>query len=465
MSTAGHRSFRPTYHYTPPKGWINDPNGLTFADGVWHLFAQHYPHDTVWGPMHWIHATSVDLLNWEDKGIALFPDAKLGQIFSGSAVIDRGNTSGLGTGCDPMICMYTNHGTYEQQSIAFSNDRVHFTPYEGNPVIQNLVQRDFRDPKIFRNEILDCWSVVIAAGDHVEFYASDDLIHWTKTGEFGALENLLGGIFECPDLFPLTAPDGTVTWILIASMALPREFGGSRTQYFIGQFDGNTFMQAYSEPRIRLIDSGYDNYATVSFFGAEPPTVLGWANSWCYADKEPTGEFCGLMTFARRLSLAQTESGLCLASRPIVPEFYLKEVEGIAGNHAFVPLHPTAKGVGDAFHIHIEAEGSFKLSLSNPQGETFRISLDNEHRFVIDRTEAGFRDFHDQYRSGLMSVMVTPRQMRGNVIMDIYFDRCISEIFADEGTFVNTTLVFPEEPYSHAEIIGPARMWIGYPAS
>lgn len=465
MSTKSNRDFRPTYHYAPPKGWINDPNGLTYADGVWHLFAQHYPHDTVWGPMHWIHATSTDLLSWEDKGVALFPDEKLGYIFSGSAVIDRGNTSGLGDNCDPMICMYTSHGEHEQQSIAFSNDRVHFTPYAGNPVIPNTRQKDFRDPKVFRNDILNCWSVAIAAGDHVEFHASRDLIHWEKTGEFGAAENSLGGVFECPDLFPLTAPDGSEIWILIASMALPREFGGSRTQYFMGRFDGNTFTQTLPSPQARLIDSGYDNYAAVSFSGAESPIILGWGTSWCYADREPTNEFCGLMTYARRLSLRETDGGLCLASSPIAPEFALKEAEAAPQEHPFEAARSSAEVPGEVFRVHVEAEGAFMLSLSNQKGETFRIGLDNEHRFVVDRTQAGLRDFHELYRSGLMSVTVTPRLMRGKAVMDVYFDRCIAEIFADDGTFVNTALTFPEAPYTHAEIIGPAKMWIGAPAN
>lgn len=452
MSTQSNRNFRPEYHYTPPKGWINDPNGLTLVDGVWHLFAQYYPHDTTWGPMHWIHATSTDLLHWEDQGIALYPDEKLGLIFSGSAVIDHDNTSGLGAACDPMICMYTSHGEHEQQSIAFSNDLVHFTPYAGNPVIPNTVQKDFRDPKVFRNDMLNCWSVVIAAGDHVEFHASSDLIHWEKTGEFGAAENPMGGVFECPDLFPLTAPDGTKVWVLIASMALPREFGGSRTQYFLGEFDGRTFTQTIPAPHARLIDTGYDNYAAVSFSGAESPIIIGWGTSWCYADKEPTNEFCGLMTYARKMSLIETDEGLSLASAPITPEFTMKAVDN------------TAELPGEVFRVHLEAEGAFMLSLSNAGGETFRIGLDNEHRFFVDRTKAGMRDFHELYASGLMSVTVTPRQMHGKIEMDLYFDHFIAEVFADQGSFANTALVFPEAPYTQAGIIGAAKMWIGTPA-
>lgn len=448
MSTKSHRDFRPKFHYAPPQGWINDPNGLTYADGQWHLFAQHYPHDTVWGPMHWIHAVSDDLLGWQDAGIALVPD-DLGYIFSGSAVIDRGNTSGLGKQADPMICMYTSHGEHEQQSIAFSEDRVHFTPYAQNPVIPNADLPDFRDPKLFRNEILNCWSAVIAAGDHVEFYASDDLIHWRKTGAFGARENLLGGVFECPDVLELTALDGSTVWILMASMALPREFGGSRTQYFIGEFDGNTFVQTVSTPHALLIDSGFDNYAAVSFSGAKSPVILGWGASWSYADRMPTNEFCGLMTCARRVSLAETIDGLRLAFHPIMPKFALRDGEGT------LP--------GEVFCVRVEADGPFTLSLSNDLGESLRVGLDTQQHFYVDRTNAGIRDFHDAYSSGLMSVTSAPRLKAGKAILELYFDRCIAETFADEGTFANSALVFPNQPYSHAEIFGNAKIQIGTP--
>jgi fructan beta-fructosidase len=461
MSTKGNRDFRPEYHYTPKTGWINDPNGLTYENGTWHLFAQHYPHDTIWGPMHWIHATSTDLLTWEPQGVPLAPD-HLGMIFSGSAIIDKGNTSGLGKEKDPMIAMYTSHGDHEQQSIAFSEDRINFTPYTGNPVIANDTRPDFRDPKVFHNSILDCWSMVIAAGDHVEFHASQDLINWKKTGEFGVIENTLGGIFECPDLFSLFAPDGSELWVLIASMALPREFGGSRTQYFLGKFDGKTFTETVVSPKAKLIDSGYDNYAAVSFSGTEKPIIIGWGNSWCYADKEPTNEFCGLMTYARHMTLVNTDEGVRLANTPITPRFVLTPATEVPVEHPkIMSAKSSANLPGEVFSVHVEAEGAFTLALSNAKGEILRVTLDNEHRFVVDRTEAGHRDFHQLYEQGLMSVTVTPRLMKGKVSLDLYFDHMIAEIFADEGTYTNTQLVFPTEPYTKASIIGKAKLWVG----
>ena len=475
MSTQGNRDYRPACHYAPPFGWINDPNGLTYENGTWHLFAQHNPDATHWGPMHWRHATSEDLLHWKDEGIVLYPDEELGWIFSGSAVIDRGNTSGLGKDGDPMVLIYTHHGReHEQQSIAFSDDRLNFTPYAGNPVIPNAEKKNFRDPKVFRNDILDCWTMILAAGDRVEFYASKDLIHWRQTGDFGAAENRLNGVFECPDLLPLTAPDGSTVWALIASMSLPRPFGGHRMQYFLGQFDGETFRETLPSPYPRMLDSGYDDYAAVTFFGAEKPLLLGWGAAWAYAHFEPTNEFCGIMTYARELSLVETETGLALAQKPVTPGFDLAElptrmVPEPAPSPLFANLpprySPEAEGElpGELFHVRVEAPGSFTLTLSNDEGEALRVTLTGEQCLVVDRTQAGRRGFSPLYDAGLFSVMSARRTAYGPATVDLYFDRMIAEIFTDGGTVVNSTAVFPEKPYTRAKLQGEGRLWIGGP--
>ncbi len=464
MSTKGNRDYRPTCHYAPPKGWINDPNGLAYEDGIWHLFAQHYPDEPVWGPMHWIHATSPDLLTWQDQGVALAPDEKLGMIFSGSGVIDHGNTSGLGQERDPMILMYTSHGEHEQQSIAYSDDRIHFTPYAGNPVIPNTTQKDFRDPKMIRNEKLNCWTVVIAAGDHAEFHASDDLVHWRKTGEFGAKENKLGGVFECPDLFPLTAPDGSIVWVLIASMALEEPFGGHRTQYFLGEFDGETFHETIPAQHARLLDSGYDNYAGVTFDNTHRRMLIGWAMAWAYARHTPTNGFCGIMTYARELSLIETATGLQLASKPVTPEFDLREIPAQTPPSP-LPRRYVASTVGelpeDLFHVRVEADEAFTLALSNEDGEVLNVSISTEQKLVVDRTRAGKRDFSPIFDSGLFAVTTAQRTKRGKVTLDLYFDRMIAEVFVDGGTVCNSTVVFPEKPYSKATLWGKGKLWIG----
>lgn len=468
MSTKGNRDFRPVYHFAPKFGWINDPNGLLYENGLWHMFCQYNPVEPVWGPMHWLHATSEDLLSWREHGIALYPDERLGTAYSGSAVIDRGNTSGLGQEGDPMILMYTHHGEYEQQSIAFSDDRMRFTPYAGNPVIPNGDKPNFRDPKVFRNALKNCWTVVLAAGDHAEFWASDDLIHWRKTGEFGQKENRLGGVFECTDLFPLTAPDGSAVWVLVVSMQLPEIFGGGCMQYFLGDFDGDTFVETRPAEGPLLLDCGYDNYAAVSFHGVEPVTMIGWAASWSYARELPTNEFCCVYTYARRMSLVETDVGLRLASEPITPVFDLlpatpvPEPENMTffERMRYVP-QAVAELPGEVFRAHVEAEGPFTLVLSNDRGEALNISLSTEQKLVVDRTRAGAKDFSECFASGIFSVSGGQRTGRGPVTVDVYFDRMIAEIFADGGTVANTTMVFPESPYTKAILMGKGRLWIG----
>ena len=466
MTTKCSRDFRPLSHYTPPYGWINDPNGMVYEDGVWHLFAQHYPDDTHWGPMHWRHAVSADLLRWKDQGIALYPDAELGFIFSGSGVIDAGNTSGLGKDRDPMVLMYTHADPVrnrQQQSIAFSEDRIHFTPYEGNPVIASD-RPNFRDPKVFKNPVLNCWSMVVSADRVMEFYASDDLIHWRKTGEFGENANRLGGIFECPDLFPLTAPDGSEVWVLLASTGLPSPFGGFRMQYFLGEFDGNTFRETLPASLPRILDSGYDDYAAVTFFGADRRLLMGWAEAITYGADGPTGDFCGLMTYARELSLVELNGELRLAMKPVTPDFSLApapEIEPLKLNER--QSVPRCEGAlpGELFHVRVEAEGPFTLTLSNARGEALNVSLSTEQKLVVDRSRAGLRDFNPLYSSGLYSVMSAPRGQFGPATLDLYFDRMIAETYMDGGTLVNTSVVFPQEPYTKATLLGSGRLSLG----
>ncbi|MBQ9009164.1 MAG: glycoside hydrolase family 32 protein [Clostridia bacterium] len=466
MSTNTDRDFRPFMHFTPKAGWINDPNGLTYENGTWHLFAQHNPDAPVWGPMYWLHATSTDLLHWTEHGIALAPDS-LGMAFSGSAVIDRGNTSGLGQNSDPMVLIYTSHGEHEQQSIAFSDDRFHFTPYAGNPVIPNTEKRNFRDPKVFRNPFRDGWSMVLAAGDRAEFYASQDLIHWTRTGDFGSRENRLNGVFECTDLFPLRAPDGSEVWVLVASMALHPEFGGGRMQYFLGHFDGDTFTEDQPHSPY-ILDSGYDNYAAVTFFGAEKRIMIGWGSSPGYAAYAPTGDFRCLMTYARELSLAKTDSGLRLSSKPVTPSFEMREITrepmpaSLPFPHRYVPK-ATGPLPGELFRIHVEAEEAFDLTLANENGEELHVLISDEQKLVVDRTRASLRRLHPYYDAGVCSVTSAPRNNYGKISLDLYFDRMLAEIFTDEGTVLNSSMVFPEKPYQTATLTGYGTMWIGHP--
>lgn len=319
MSTKGKRDFRPKIHFSPEKGWMNDPNGMVYIDGTYHFCYQHYPYDGVWGPMHWGNAVSKDLIHWEHRPIALYPD-ELGLIFSGSAVYDRQNSSGYGTSENPpIIAMYTSHDektALEQQSIAYSTDGgKHFEKSYLNPVIPNPGISDFRDTKVFWNPVKNCWGMVLAATDRAFFYRSDDLKKWEKTGEFGPEGNHVPGVWECPDLIPVKYGDETV-WVLLLSMTKTPEVGRCRMQYFLGDFDGDKFICTHPAGEPLWFDDGFDNYAAVCFQNCEEPLVMGWAMNWEYAAQTPTNEYCGQATLARRLRVVDAEAGLRLVMEP-----------------------------------------------------------------------------------------------------------------------------------------------------
>ena len=443
MATKGERDYRPKMHFAPKAGWINDPNGLVKRGDTYHLFAQYYPNDTVWGPMHWLHATSEDLVRWNEIGVALEPD-ELGFIFSGGALVDEAGRAGFGK--NALIVMYASHGECEQQSIAYSTDGINFTKHPGNPVIKNPGLKDFRDPNPFINPVLNCFSVVIAAGDRVAFYKSNDMVNWERTGEFGKEENRLGTVFECPDLFPLKAPDGRTVWALTASMICPPEEGGSRPQYFLGEFDGYTFRQTevYDEPV--LLDAGYDNYAPITFFGTEEPIMLGWGNSWTYAAQEPTGEYCGVMTLARRVSLKNTKAGLRIAQMPVIQ----------MGKES--PIQSGGALPGDVFALKIKSHGVFSAALYNKKGERFEFGLNEGGMFFTDRSCSGEMAFNDLYNSPLYQHTNAKRLMDGPVELLVVFDRSIIEIFADNGLYANATLMYPTSPYEYLELTGAEAM-------
>ncbi len=442
MSTWTNRDFRAKLHYTPPFGWINDPNGLVYADGEYHLFAQYYPFGTTHGPMHWFHAKSTDLLHWKQLGVAICPDKELGMIFSGSAIIDEGNTSGLGDGTrDPMICMFTHHGDAEVQSIAYSTDYIHFTKYEGNPVIKNPGIKDFRDPKVIKNPIRGGWTSVVAAGDHVEFFHSENFIEWEKTGEFGLTENTRPGVYECPDLFPLKAPDGNEIWVLTCSNCYDQAEGGNRSQYFLGQFDGDTFTQTVVWDAPVMFDVGYDNYAAVTFGGSPEITQLGWGMSWTYSGQAPTSEFAGQMTIARTLSLVETPEGLRMAGTPVIPEAEYSLIE----NGGALP--------GEVFALKIRAEGAFRAELTNG-AEKYVFGLNEDGCFYTDRRASGMKDFHPDFATELYATTEAKKLFPGAVEMTVVFDTCMAEIFADKGVYANSTVVYPEKPYTTLKICG-----------
>jgi fructan beta-fructosidase len=265
---------RPQFHFTPDSMWMNDPNGMVFYKGEYHLFYQHHPHSNVWGPMHWGHAISQDLVHWKHLPIALWPDS-LGTIFSGSAVIDWNNSSGLGDGQEPpMVAIFTHHNhelekagsdIFQYQSIAYSLDRGRsWTKYPGNPVLENPGIRDFRDPKVSWYEKDQKWLMVFAAQDRIMFYSSPNLIQWNKESEFSVEIAPGEGVWECPDFFPLTV-GGEEKWVLLVSIGDGGPNGGSGTKYYVGDFDGKQFLCDHPDNAPRWLDFGKDNYAGVSW--------------------------------------------------------------------------------------------------------------------------------------------------------------------------------------------------------
>lgn len=449
MSTKGSRNYRPNIHFTPPVMWTNDPNGMVYVNGIYHLFYQHYPEAPNWGPMHWGHAVSRDLLHWKHMPMALYPD-ELGMIFSGSCVYDRENTSGYGTKeKPPIVAVYTNHGRHglEQQSIAYSTDGMHFEKSYQNPVIPNPGISDFRDPKAFYNPVKNCWSLVLAAGDRVHFYKSEDLKRWEKTGEFGPEGNLASGVWECPDLFQVEAEDGRKLWVLIVSMTTTTEDGRCRTQYFLGDFDGDKFILQQKEEESLWMDFGFDNYAGVTFQNLEEPLFLGWAMNWGYANETPTGEYCGQMTLARSLRAVKTEKGYRLAASFAGLEKY---------QHSAYPVNHMQRLCTDTFGMKVT--GTKKITLSNALGQKLVIQVTEDEVFV-DRTHAGEHSFHEQFRMPQYCSVRIPR-MKQDGKMELIFDVSVLEVLADDGLIPVSMVVYPEAPYDQVSLEGSGNVEI-----
>lgn len=446
--------FRPDYHFTPAKGWMNDPNGMFYLDGEYHLFYQYYPDSTVWGPMHWGHAVSSDLVTWEELPIALYPDS-LGYIFSGSAVYDRENSSGLSSAENPpIVAIFTYHDMageksgktdYQSQGIAFSTDKGRtWKKYEGNPVLPNQGIRDFRDPKVSQIALEDgskLWLMTLAVQDRIQFYQSPDLKNWTAWGEFGQGIGAHGGVWECPDLIPFTTPGGELKWVLLVSINPGGPQKGSATQYFIGDFKNGLFIP--DDTMIRWLDYGPDNYAGVTWANLpieENRTLfIGWMSNWLYAQVVPTQSWRSAMTVPRELSLINIDGVLLLKSSPS------KELESLRGE-AF-QVKQSSNLPSQAAEIRAELDGSdaFGLTISNELGEKLVIS--KEFGLVtVDRTMAGRSDFHEDFAA----IHSAPMSWKAEELR-IYLDASSVEVFVNGGELAMTSLLFPNSPWKKVE--------------
>lgn len=447
--------FRPVYHHTPVYGWMNDPNGMFYKDGVYHLYFQYNPYGSVWGNMHWGHSTSTDLMHWKFEGCAIVPDA-WGAIFSGSCVVDHENTAGFGK--EAVVAFYTSAkaspwGDVQSQSMAYSLDNGKtFVKYEGNPILTSS-EKDFRDPKVFWYAPGKHWVMMLAVGQHMEIYSSVNLKEWKKESEFGAMQGAHGGVWECPDLVEIPV-EGTreKKWVLICNLNPGGPFGGSAAQYFVGSFDGKKFVNE-SPTQTKWMDWGKDNYATVTWNNAPDGRciALGWMSNWQYANNVPTRQYRSANTLARDLTLYREGQELYLKSTPSVE---VKKARGkkvsipsfrVSEKHEIVNLFEEKQGAYEV-EILIQNAGASKIAfcLLNDKGEKVSMYYDlNRKQFVMDRSESGTVDFSKDFPA----VTVAPANVDKELTLRLFVDRSSIEAFGEDGKFVMTNLVFPSQPY------------------
>jgi fructan beta-fructosidase len=463
--------FRPQIHFTPEKNWVNDPNGMVYYKGTYHLFFQHSPNATVWSDISWGHATSKDLVHWDRKPIAIYPDS-LGLIFSGSAVVDKNNTSGLGkNGIIPLVAMYTSHDMVkekagaidvETQSLAYSLDEGKtWIKYEKNPVLKNPGVRDFRDPKIIWHESSKKWIAAIAAQDQITFYASTNLLDWVKLSDFGKTDGAHGGVWECPDLFPMEYNNKTY-WVLLVNLNPGGPNGGSATQYFVGDFDGINFNCNYKETK--WVDYGPDEYAGVTWSNTGKRKVfIGWMSNWSYANIVPTEKFRNGFTLPRELGLMKIDNEMYLTSMPINE---LKSIEKTSVTKNDVIIDEAIDltsffgkiNTPSKFDLIFSSKNDYNFEFSNSLNEKVIIGYNKEkNNFFLDRTQSGKVDFE----KGFASVNIAPRLSKSEEVrLSVYVDKSSFEIFADNGLSILTGVVFPNEDFTKIKLTSSKKILI-----
>jgi fructan beta-fructosidase len=442
---------RPQIHFSPKAHWMNDPNGMVYSNGTYHLFFQYYPGSTVWGPMHWGHATSEDLIHWKELPIALYPDS-LGYIFSGSAVVDKNNTSGFGkNGRVPLVAIFTHHDpagekegrkNFQNQSLAYSLDNgTTWIKYAGNPVLQNPGIIDFRDPKVIWYEPQKKWIMTLAVKDRIIFYSSPNLKDWKRESEFGSEIGAHGGVWECPDLF--TLDDGSKkVWVLIVNLNPGGPNKGSATQYFLGDFDGTQFTPYNTD--VKWLDYGPDEYAGVTWSNTGNRKIfLGWMSNWLYANVVPTKNWRSAMTIPRELKLKHEGNEIFIVSSPIAE---LSKIEAKPVGRENVKANKTARvNLPCRLNLNFQESKDFALTISNDVNEQTIIGYDQkENQFFIDRTKSGKTDFQKDFAAKSVAPRLTSASMNISLIIDV----SSVELFADNGLTVMTAIFFPNKPYN-----------------
>ena len=454
FDTGNREKFRPTYHFSPLYGWMNDPNGMVYKDGEYHLFYQHNPYGSKWGNMHWGHAISKDLINWEHRPDAITPDA-LGTIFSGSAVVDTDNTAGFGAGA--IVAIYTQNSDRQVQSIAYSTDNGRsFKKYENNPVLTSDA-RDFRDPKVFWHKETQRWIMLLAVGQEMQIFSSSNLKDWAFESSFGEGQGAHGGVWECPDLFELPV-DGTneKKWVLLCNLNPGGPFGGSATQYFVGTFNGKEFVNE-SPSKTKWMDWGKDHYATVTWSDAPDNRriAIAWMSNWQYANDVPTFQYRSPNSVPRDLSLFTVDGETYLQSAPS-PE--LLKLRDISKKRSFKvngtrTIKDMIAGNEGAYEIELTIENQHAdvigFRLYNDKGEEVDMQYDmKEKKFSMDRRKSGEVGFNENFP---MLTWTTIESGKDELKLRLFVDKSSVEAFGDGGRFVMTNQVFPSEPYTHID--------------
>lgn len=438
--------YRPQIHFTPNANWMNDPNGMVYADGKWHLYYQYNPRGNDWGNMSWGHATSSDLMHWTEHPVAMQRN-QWGDIFSGSAIIDKDNVAGFGAGA--LIAFYTGTEPAQQQCLAYSNDGgMTFTQFTGNPIIPNQGIGDFRDPKVFRHEESGKWVMCLALGwEHrIQFWGSSNLKNWEFLSEF-TIDNprVNQGQFECPDLVRLPYKGGE-KWVLIVSNNPGGPNGGSGTEYFVGNFDGRTFTPDALDYPLWL-DYGCDNYAGVTWSNAPDGRVvmIGWMNNWNYSGNVPCSPWRSAMTLPRELSLVDVNG------KPRLATTVVKEINTIAGDWKEAPSGVCSSGAAYEMKIKVDLSKNSSFRIANNAGEYLEVEVNKTSgRIIAKRTgSTGKVDFHNLF--SMPSVSAPFNADASDIELHVYVDHSSVEIISADGTVSLTNLVFPIIPYDRIE--------------
>lgn len=451
FDTTNREKFRPVYHFTPAYGWMNDPNGMVYKDGEYHLFYQYNPYGSMWGNMHWGHAISKDLVSWEHQPVAISPDA-LGTIFSGSCVVDTDNTAGFGAGA--IIAFYTSASDRQVQSMAYSLDNGRtFQKYDRNPILTST-DRDFRDPKVFWHADTKKWIMILAVGQEMQIYSSPNLKEWAYESSFGEGHGVHAGVWECPDLFELPVRGTELKkWVLLCNINPGGPFGGSATQYFVGTFDGKTFTNE-SPNLTKWMDYGKDHYATVTWSNApkDRKIAIAWMSNWDYANNVPTLQYRSANSVPRDLELFTRNGQTYLSSLPSPEMLKLRGKAQKKGSFKVDRSHEINQLLANnngTYELEIKFKNNnadvMSLQLFNSKGEEVELYynlLDN--RFTMDRRNSGQTSFSKTFASAT----IAPISAQKEYTLRLLIDRSSIEAFDGNGEFAMTNLVFPEEPYN-----------------